>query len=446
MKKPLKWGLFSVLGLCLGSWFYISFSWAQGQTVVELPSSPNPVGSGARALGMGGAFIAVADDATAATWNPGGLIQLEMPEISSVISGALRFEDKSFANNPEASGSDKIDDFNINYLSAVYPFSLLEHNMVVSLNYQHLYDFNRDWKFNFIYPQPTIYDGPARYEYEQRGALYALGLAYCIQITRSLSVGVTLNYWGDFVFDNKWEQNYNHWARFNIAGIPALYSNIKKEEYDFEGWNANLGFLFRINEHITIGGVFKTPFKADIKHTISEEDRTEWPTLGQVDIFSSTKNYNEELEIPMSYGIGLAVRFTDAFTASADVYRTHWEDYALTDHLGVKKSPISQKTFGDSEVEATTWFRAGAEYLIIGKKVIVPLRAGVFYDPAPAEGSPDDFYGFSIGSGLAYKRFIFDIAYQFRFGNDVSGCLWQEGPIPMDVQEHKIYCSLIVHF
>ena len=114
MKKSLKWGLFSTLGLCLAPWCYISLSWAQ---VVEIPSSPNPVGSGARALGMGGAFIAVADDATAATWNPGGLIQLETPEISGVFSGTLRTEDKSFADNPEASGSDRIDDYNINYLS-----------------------------------------------------------------------------------------------------------------------------------------------------------------------------------------------------------------------------------------------------------------------------------------------------------------------------------------
>jgi long-subunit fatty acid transport protein len=45
-------------------------------------ANPNPVGSGARALGMGNAFIAVADDATAASWNPGGLSQLESPEVS----------------------------------------------------------------------------------------------------------------------------------------------------------------------------------------------------------------------------------------------------------------------------------------------------------------------------------------------------------------------------
>ena len=44
------------------------------------------VGSGARALGMGGAFIAVADDATATTWNPGGLGQIEYLELSMVGS------------------------------------------------------------------------------------------------------------------------------------------------------------------------------------------------------------------------------------------------------------------------------------------------------------------------------------------------------------------------
>lgn len=51
---------------------------------IEIPSSVSPVGSGARALGMGGAFIAVAHDAAAASWNPGGLTQLGRSEISVV--------------------------------------------------------------------------------------------------------------------------------------------------------------------------------------------------------------------------------------------------------------------------------------------------------------------------------------------------------------------------
>src|SRR5512137_1341037 len=42
------------------------------------------LGSGARAMGMGGAFLARADDATAASWNPAGLSYLRLPEVSLV--------------------------------------------------------------------------------------------------------------------------------------------------------------------------------------------------------------------------------------------------------------------------------------------------------------------------------------------------------------------------
>ena len=58
----------------------------------SVSSPPNPVGSGARAMGMGGAFVAVADDATAASWNPAGLIQLQTPEMSAVFSLERRAE------------------------------------------------------------------------------------------------------------------------------------------------------------------------------------------------------------------------------------------------------------------------------------------------------------------------------------------------------------------
>jgi len=78
----------------------------------------------------------------------------------------------------------------------------------------------------------------------------------------------------------------------------------------------------------------------------------------------------------------------------------------------------------------------GAEYLFIKEKYVIPLRGGIFYDPAPAEGSPDDYFGFSVGSGIAYKRFVFDIAYQYRFGNDVGTSILQNLNFSQDVEEH----------
>jgi len=45
------------------------------------------MGVSARAMGMGGAFTAVADDSTAVFWNPSGLVQLQRPELSSMYLG-----------------------------------------------------------------------------------------------------------------------------------------------------------------------------------------------------------------------------------------------------------------------------------------------------------------------------------------------------------------------
>ena len=47
------------------------------------------IGIGARALGMGGAFVSVSDDASGAYWNPAGLVQLEQRE--AMLMGASQF-------------------------------------------------------------------------------------------------------------------------------------------------------------------------------------------------------------------------------------------------------------------------------------------------------------------------------------------------------------------
>lgn len=149
----------------------------------------------------------------------------------------------------------------------------------------------------------------------------------------------------------------------------------------------------------------------------------------------------------MSYGLGLAYRFSDRLTVSGDLYRTHWADFIYEDEQGNKTLPLSAgKPEGSSDITNTTCIRLGGEYLIIGTSYVVPLRAGIFYDPAPAEGSPDHYYGFALGSGIAYGRFIFDVAYQFRFGNGVGGSLMQNKDIAQDVREHTLYTSMIIHF
>ncbi|HOW98257.1 MAG TPA: hypothetical protein P5567_08695 [Kiritimatiellia bacterium] len=103
-------------------------------------SAPLPSGSGARALGLG-AFTAVADDATAASWNPGGLVQLERPEASFVLRYSAHESRHASDDADYQVGRDEYEGQNLNYLSAVLPVKAFNRPCVVSLNYQEAYDF-----------------------------------------------------------------------------------------------------------------------------------------------------------------------------------------------------------------------------------------------------------------------------------------------------------------
>ena len=98
----------------------------------------------------------------------------------------------------------------------------------------------------------------------------------------------------------------------------------------------------------------------------------------------------------MSFGVGIAYRFTQKFMVSLDVYRTEWDDFILTNGHGQAISPVTGKAVRESRIDPTQQVHLGMEYLFITNKYIIPLCAGIFYDPAPAPDEPDDIFGFSI--------------------------------------------------
>jgi len=423
-------------------------------SLIEIPSTFNPVGSGARAIGTGGAFIAIADDATAASWNPGGLIQLRKPELSVVFAGFYRGEDTDFGTNPEASGTHSVSEANINYLSAAFPFELFNRNMIISLSYQHLFDFNREWDFLLTGTVgPTSYKD--NWQYEQSGSLSAMGISYCIQvIPEHLSAGFTLNFWENSITDNEWEQKYIKTGGGFLKNIPYdepyIDNYSRTEKYGFSGFNVNFGIIWDINDTWRIGAVLKTPFTADIEYERHESFEEYYPERpGPPSVGTSISSHNDELKMPMSYGIGIVYNFSDNLSLSGDIYKTLWEDFEYINETGEKTSPLTGKPVDESQTDSTYQVRIGAEYLLLKnekKKMAVPLRGGIFYDPAPAEKSPDNYYGFSLGTGLTLNnRFSLDIAYQYRFGNNVGEYILKGMEFSQDVQEHMIYMSLILY-
>ena len=422
---------------------------------MNMNATPNPVGSGARAMGMGGAFISMADDATAASWNPGGLLQLTKPEISvvgSFFSGKTDFATAIVDGDIE----DRSPDMNhLNYLSAVVPFLLFRRNFIFSLNYQHLYEFSQDrfstWRE--LDPAALIDVSHRDYKY-QRGSLYTLSPALAVQVTPSFYMGVTLNIWDHDLLDNGWEN-------INIQNAEGIDFSEKRthseiyERFDFSGYNMHAGFLYR-SDYLTIwgkrrrfriGGVVKTPFDADIRHEKQEIFYEEYPFNPVLNTYQESSSAKDlALRMPLSYGLGVSLDFSDAFSMALDVYRTHWDKYLLIYPSGEKWSPINRKLEAEANIEATIQIRVGAEYLFQKPERIIPIRIGIFYDPEPAGNRPDDIYGFSIGSGISYQEiFSFDFAYQFRFGRKREADSMDDVPISGDIRQHYFYASIIYY-
>ncbi|MCP4352413.1 MAG: hypothetical protein GY795_43695 [Desulfobacterales bacterium] len=414
---------------------------------IDFPSSPNPVGSGARALGMGGAFIAIADDATAASWNPAGLAQLERPEISFGVDAFHLIEDNTYRTHPEAYENQSVSDWSINYFSTTYPFSFSGYNINISLIYQKLYSFKREWNFSIQDSNESFYED-ADYGFNLDGNLSALGIACGVRITPRFSFGLTLNIWDDELTNNEWETKISQ-RSFGIFGDESFMSTSNSfDRYSFSGFNANFGILWNVNNQLTIGAVLKTPFEADLKHEHLFNASVKYPAFPISDSTTmNALNENATMDMPISYGIGFAYRFSNYFKASLDIYRTEWDDFILTDSNGFEMSPITGQSIIESRIDPIHQIRMGAEYLLINPKHIIPLRCGIFYDSAPAEGSPDDFFGFSIGSGITtMNRLSFDIAYQYRFGNNVGTSILKSWNHSQDVNEHTVYSSVIMYF
>lgn len=70
--RNIRWGVLVMLLLT---------SLANGQTVAKYAGEFMSIGVGGRALGLGGAHVALANDATAGYWNPGALARINYPEV-----------------------------------------------------------------------------------------------------------------------------------------------------------------------------------------------------------------------------------------------------------------------------------------------------------------------------------------------------------------------------
>ncbi len=411
-------------------------------------------GTGGRAVGTGGAFIAVADDATAVSFNPAGLAQLLRPEFSLVGESLKR--DQRFRNfrfedpvNPVSYEDASLLDRRTSplFFSAAAPYKRGGRNTVVQFSYQRLIDLNFDSRSHFRSQAGP--GGTASFVNQaivQTGGIDLWSLAAATELSPRFLFGLSLNHWrGNWDFDSA--------STFN-EGLPTQVEVNLAQGNEFRGWNYNLGLIWR-SRYVNVGLVYRAPFTADyILDTKAFFDRSIGTDVDLPDAHLSTR-----VKWPESLGWGFAFHPTDRFTLAADLTRTRWSR-ATFESTG---TPFDKANFFDLEVASRTPDtrdrRVGFEWVaFLGDRIVIPVRAGAFEEPQPMldrrTGQQRVFRGWTAGVGLKFPSLNFDLAYKrSRAAREVTRILgiYASGSdfFPVfakgreEIQEDRIYLTAI---
>ncbi len=384
---------------------------AQTNTETNSGIQFNFVVPGARSLALGGAFLARADDATAAYTNPAGLTALSRPELSvegrgwsfnHIFTAGGRID----AGEPTGIGIDTISGIRrgearnrvdgLSFLSFVHPASkrwraaFYRHELA---NFEAVFDSQGNFR-----ESPVGRNRPTRASADLyitnigiSAAVVALGNVY----EPRLSLGIGISHY-DFSMDFITQ-------RFTIKPLgdspatdpggrygPALFSigNLEAEQIQRgkdSDLGLNIGFVWKIAKRWSLGGVYRQgpDFDLDAKQKGSPSRELQ-PIL---------TDEPAEFHAPDVHGIGLAFTPRNSLRFSFDYNRVEYSRIVegIVDIYGIALATNSQginrgldPELKRYKVDDASELHAGFEYVLFwGGKTRSPLalRLGAWLDP-----------------------------------------------------------------
>ncbi len=350
------------------------------------PSTGNFFGVGARAMGMGGAHIAVANDATALIYNPAGLARVKRIELSGGLTHQrLRNKTGSFEfTKPHFSDGFLQSNTRFSSGAVVLPVPTYRGSLVFAVGVNRIASFDKAIKYN----NPEKRDQVTRLE---SGGLYLSSFGAAIDLSPNISVGGALNFWtGGYDYsmraDSTYDEGHTSWSYRWDDDIEDKYS----------GWNLKFGVRVQPNRFLVLGGTIETP----VTYTIEEDwlfltdtvfHKPDYDWVGWEE--SGISEY--KFTLPFSLGFGMALNFNNLILAG-DLNYTDWTQMEYTS-LDIEAE--ANRVIKDTYQEVLRW-HLGAEYLI--PRIATKFRIGYFQNPFPYESRwvKSDRHYFTGGVGF----------------------------------------------
>jgi long-chain fatty acid transport protein len=421
---------------------------AFAQNTAQLPLQFDFLPPGARSVGMGSAFIAAADDATAAFTNPAGLARLGRREISAElrfkrletpfllggrITGTITGIGLDTASNPVYS-QDVDDQFGPAFVSFLWPIGprstvIGYRHEVATIENTYLSNgvFQRVIEFGAINNQSrTTPVGGTR---EVRLRNYGGSIGY--KVSERLSVGGGVSF-----YQFRLQSDF---SRFGIeddfASPPNLHFVTATATQRADDWTAsfNAGALFDLAPRVKIGATYRR----GPAFTFRQEDLA--PSI-DLELFRVGR-----FKVPDVFGAGFEWRAIDTLRLVVDYDRIQYgqlkEDFIFFQSL-ISQRPERMILDDGNELHF------GVEYLLPNAPIPLALRGGfwhdpdhvVRYDPTPALDDIDKFFVATLPGGESQAH--------YTFGGGLAPTRWLEinGAADLAAKTKYVTFSVVIRY
>ncbi|WP_022850974.1 OmpP1/FadL family transporter [Limisalsivibrio acetivorans] len=356
---------------------------------------------GAKALGMGGAFAAQADDPTAVYYNPAGITQLEGTQFSigaAVITPSVSFESDGTTTVPGAyAGEDTTTEDRIFIVPNMYITHKVSDRFSIGLGSFTNFGLGTDWPDNW---EGSFLIGGTNAEIKT----YTLNPVVALEASDKLSLSFGFFYQQVDVNLESRLAPIMHPVLGELHRETDLIFNTESGEYGY-----NVGLLYEVNKNWKVGFSHRSSVKHTTKGDVKTSDNELIPALGARPYDAYNTDVTADLTLPAVTYLGTAYT-RDKLTVEFDIQFTEWSSYDQLESVEVGLS--KDKDWNDALA-----LRLGGQYSF---NEMFDLRLGLVrdYSPVPDETvdpmlPSGDRWLYTIGAGLNFGDLGIDLAYNY---------------------------------
>ncbi len=360
--------------------------------------------TGARATALR-AFAASSNDATALVLNSAGLARVKRIHGALVMARAESRVALDYGDGP--TGQDVSDSY-LAFAGVAYPLRVLRGSLVPAISVHRAFNSALD----LAYTRDNVTDARAeRFQMQQSGATYAYTLGLGIDLSSTLSAGVSA-----FLLNGSIDTHRRYQWQPLVTPPGERTFVLEDVSSDVGGYGAQIGMQLYFHPRVQIGLCFNAPTVVKLHSTGVREETTQIENdVGS--FLRQTSEGDTEYILPYRFQGAVAVPL-GAWLLAAQVNYADWGEAAVDGRRIYTRST-------ETVMETVLGFSAGVEWS--PSRLPLRLRAGYEYAPSPLKflqtdridndslariGSQSGRSSIALGAGaLLFTRIVVDAAW-----------------------------------